>query len=201
MLGEKLLLFLPWCGPWISRREKLAKIRCSFPGGVERRWWWRSGNGGTKGERETTNCRSCSDCISHARSTPDGRTDLRGFGCVLCHSLPRKIDSELTRNAYTPPSRFLTPLFDILVVQFICIRVHGPTCIFFMFFRSFRELIYELFRLLVLTCGHPAIRLFPPGHSSASFYNLTNLAPNWPISEFNFTSSFGPRSFTHERIQ
>jgi len=43
-----------------------------------------------------------------------------------------------------------------------------------MFFRSFRELICELFRLLVLTCGHPAIRLFPPGHSSTSFYNLTS---------------------------
>ena len=108
-------------------------------GGAERRWWWRSGNGGTKGERETTNCRSCSDCISHARSTPDGRTDLRGFGCVLCHSLPRKIDSELTRSAYTPPSRFLTPLFDILVVHFICIRVHGPTCIFLCFSEAFEN--------------------------------------------------------------
>jgi hypothetical protein len=95
--------------------------------------------------------------FSHARSTPDGRTDLRGFGCVLCHSLPRKIDSGLTRGAYTPPSRFLTPLFDILVVQFIFIRVHCPTCIFLMFFRSFRELIYELFRLL-------GADLWPPGN-------------------------------------
>jgi hypothetical protein len=59
------------------------------------------GMGGLKGERETTICRLCSDGVSHARSTLNGRTDLRGFGCILCHSQPRKIDSGLTRKAST----------------------------------------------------------------------------------------------------
>jgi hypothetical protein len=68
----------------------------------------------------------CSDCISHARSTPEGRTGQRGFGCVLCHSQPRKIDSGLTRDTYAPSTRSLTQPSHIFVVLFVCARVHGP---------------------------------------------------------------------------
>jgi|SRR6266702_673089 len=100
------------------------------------------GDGGMKGERETTICRLCSDGSSHARSIPDGRTDLRGFGCDCATAKPRKIEPGLTRVPHTFP---LTPSFirlsDSLVVPIDCTHSHGLTGGLYNAMRFFYELI------------------------------------------------------------
>ena len=46
----------------------------------------------------------------------------------LCHSQPRKIDSGLTRSAYTLHLPFLTPFFDISRAQAVSSLAHGALC-------------------------------------------------------------------------
>jgi len=65
---------------------------------VVREWRW-----GSKGERETTICRLCSDSSSHARSIPDGGTDLRGFGCDCATACRGRLSQGLIRNTFRRP--------------------------------------------------------------------------------------------------
>jgi hypothetical protein len=61
---------------------------------------------------------------------PDGRTDLRGFGCVCATASRGRLGSGLTRNACTSISP-LTRLFDPPKVQTVCILAYGAASGFF----------------------------------------------------------------------